>query len=74
MNQVARCKGPLTPRVSISVNAAMVLAILFSLKIMESLENGLQLLFWSDSSIIFNENRIASIITELSLKFSVNGH
>ena len=33
-------KGPFTPYVS--VNAAMTLAILFSLKTVESLENGLQ--------------------------------
>ena len=33
-------EGPFTP--SVGINAAMMLAILFSLKTMESLENGLQ--------------------------------
>ena len=46
-------------------NSAMTLAILLSLKTMESLQN------WgcnpfSSASIVFNENRIASVITELS--------
>ena len=45
-------------------NSAMTLAILLSLKTMESLQN------WgcnpfSSASIVFNENRIASVITEL---------
>ena len=33
--------------VTMSTNSAMTLAILFSLKSMETLENGLQPLFWS---------------------------
>ena len=36
--QYEHYKGPFTP--SVSVNAAMTLAILFSLKTMESLQNG----------------------------------
>ena len=57
-------------------NSAMTLVILFSLKTMEYLENGLQLQFSSDS-IIFNENRIASVmelfVAALKLMFGANG-
>ena len=54
-------EGPFTP--SVSINAAMMLAILY-LKTMQSLENGLQP--HCGDSMFFNENSIASIITELS--------
>ena len=50
----------------------MTLAILFSLKTVESLENGVATPIWSDS-IVFNENRIASVIAALTLTLSVNG-
>ena len=54
------------------VNAAMMLAMLFSLKTVELLENGLQPLFWSDF-IVFSENRIARVMAAFTLTLSVNG-
>ena len=60
---IQRCKGPFTP--SVGVNAAMMLAILLSLKTMESPQNEVANPFSSDS-IVFNENSIASLIAELS--------
>ena len=45
-------------------NSAIMLVILFSLKTMESLQNGLQPI--SSDAIVFNENSMASVITELS--------
>ena len=58
--------GPFTP--SVSVNTAtilqMMLAILFSLKTMESLEKWVTTPFWG-YSIVFNENRMASVIAKI---------
>ena len=45
-------------------NSAMTLAILFSLKTIV-VQKWVPTPFWSDS-IVFNENRIASLIAELS--------
>ena len=63
-------KGPFTPNVS--VKAAMMLEILFSLKTMELLQNGVVNLFLNNS-IVFNKNSIAGIFAELSLTLGVNG-
>ena len=62
-------KGPFTP--SVSVNAAMTLVILLSLKTVGSVENGLQTHF--GATIVFNENRIASVIAALTLTLDING-
>ena len=48
----------------------MTLAILFSLKTVESLKNANP--FWSNS-IVFNENRIASVISALMMTLGING-
>ena len=60
---------------NVIVNTA-TLAILFSLKTMESLHNVVATLFWSVATD-FNENRIASVIAEfvavLTLMLGVNG-
>ena len=53
-------------------NSVMIPAILFSLKITVLLEKKVATPFWSDS-IVFNENRIASIIAALMLTLGVNG-
>ena len=45
-------------------NYAMMLAILFSLKTMDLLDNGMHPYYWSDS-IVFNENSIAGVMAEL---------
>ena len=68
-SQLLFLKGPFTQ--SVSVNTAMTLAILFSLKTMELLENWLQT--HSGVTLVFNENRIASIITASTLTLGVNG-
>ena len=60
--------GPFTP--SVSVNAAVTLAILFSLKTIESLENGLQT-HSGVTSIVFNENRIASVTAAFMLTLGI---
>ena len=62
-------KGPFIP--SISINAAMTLAILFSIKTTVTPE-------WvcnpfSSNSTVFNENRITSITAALTLTLGVNG-
>ena len=57
---------------SVSVNSAMTIAILFSLKTMQSLQIGVATTFWSNS-IVFNENIMAIVIAELTLMLDVNG-
>ena len=52
-------------------NSAMTLAILFSLKTMELFQIGIETHF-QVTPIVFNENRIASVIAELMLTFDVN--
>ena len=51
-------------------HSAMMIVILFSLKSMEMLENGLQP--QSGVTIVFNENRIASVIAALKLTLGVD--
>ena len=59
-----KLKRPFTKRLhQCGKNSAMMLAILFSLKILEALENELQP---HCHSIVFNENTVASVIAELS--------
>ena len=61
-------KGPFIP--SVSVNAAMTLSILFSLKTIQLLQNGFAP--FSSDSIVFNENRIASVIAALTLMLGMH--
>ena len=56
-------KGLFTP--SVSVNAAITLLILFSLKTMELLHNVVAAHFRT-TPLFFNENSIASVIGELT--------
>ena len=49
----------------------MTLVIMSSLKIMESLENGLQP--HSGVTVVFNENSVASVVAALMLTLGVNG-
>ena len=49
-----------------------MLVILFSLKTMESLQNGVATPFWSNS-IVFNEISIATVVAALTLTLGVNG-
>ena len=53
-------------------NSAMMLVILFSLKTMESLQNGVVTHF-RVTPLFFNKNSIASVLAALSLTFGVNG-
>ena len=50
----------------------MMLAILLSMKSMESLGKGLQTLFGSDF-VVFNDNSITSVVATLTLTLGVNG-
>ena len=62
--------GPFTP--SVSINAAMILAMLLSLKPMNRVTpKCVATLFWSDSTV--SESSITNIIAELSLTVGVNG-
>ena len=61
--------GPLTLR--LSVNAATTLAILFSLKTMELLQNGIATHF--RVTTLFSMTQYTSIITLLMLTFCING-
>ena len=60
-------EGPFTP--SASINAVMMLAILFSLKQQNCFKIGCNL-FWSDS-IVSNESSIASVVAALTLTFGI---
>ena len=63
-------KGPFTP--SVSVNAAMTLAIPLTLNTMESLQNGLQSYSGGSDSIVFNESSITSTVAALALTLAIN--
>ena len=64
-NCVAMVRAHATSSVSVNAayNSAMMIAVLFSLKTMESLQNGFATYFQADSTV-FNENKIASVVSQ----------
>ena len=68
-NKKNTLKGQFT--LSASVNAAMMLAILLSLKTIEPLQNGVASYFGVTPSFL-NHSRIASVTADLMMTLSVN--